>query len=36
VLASKDLSFEVGQPVWLRFKPDKVHFFDRETGNLLA
>jgi len=36
VLAAKELKLEVGQPVWLRFKPDRAHFFDRETGNLLV
>ena len=36
VLAAKELKLEVGQPVWLRFNPDRVHFFDRETGNLLV
>ena len=36
VLVSRDLKFEVGQKVWLRFNPSKFHFFDRETGNLLA
>ncbi len=36
VLAPRDLKLEVGQQVWLQFKPDRAHFFDRETGNLLV
>jgi ABC-type sugar transport system ATPase subunit len=36
VLASKDLKLAAGQQVWLRFNPERVHFFDRETGELLV
>jgi len=36
VLASKDLKLAAGQQVWLRIKPERVHFFDRETGELLV
>jgi len=36
VLASKDLKLAAGQQVWLRFNPERVHFFDRESGELLV
>jgi ABC-type sugar transport system ATPase subunit len=36
VLASKELKLASGQQVWLRFKTDRVHFFDQESGDLLA
>jgi len=36
VLAPKDLKLAAGQQVWLRFNPERVHFFDRESGELLV
>jgi multiple sugar transport system ATP-binding protein len=36
VLAPKELKLATGQQVWLRFNPTRIHFFDRETGELLV
>ncbi len=37
VLAPKELKLEAGQQVWLQFnKPNRLHFFDRESGTLLV
>jgi ABC-type sugar transport system ATPase subunit len=36
VLASKELELATGQQVWLRVKTNRVHFFDRESGDLLV
>jgi multiple sugar transport system ATP-binding protein len=36
VLASKELQIASGQQVWLRFNPNRVHFFDRASGDLLV
>ncbi len=36
VLASKELKLDTGQQVWLRFNPSRLHFFDRESGDLIA
>jgi multiple sugar transport system ATP-binding protein len=36
VLAPKELKLATGQQVWLRFNPIRIHFFDRETGDLLV
>jgi len=36
VLVSKDIKVEIGERVWLRVNPNRLHFFDRETGSLLT
>jgi len=36
VLAPKELKLATGQQVWLRFNPIRIHFFERETGDLLV
>jgi multiple sugar transport system ATP-binding protein len=36
VLVDKESRLETGQQVWLRFKPGKFRFFDRETGAALT
>ena len=36
VLARKELKLATGQQVWLRFDTANLHFFDRESGDLLV
>ena len=36
VLVDKESRLETGQQVWLRFRPGKFRFFDRETGAALT
>jgi multiple sugar transport system ATP-binding protein len=36
VLAPKDLKLETGQQVWLKIDPSRLHFFDRESGDLIV